>query len=188
MPSPIAHATAGYLVYRLTRRSLPATASKHFGPIPYLLTWTLAFAILPDIDSIAGLLSGDFGRYHNNGTHSLVVGLGVAALGAGFIWFKDRKDFLTWFLALWLSYASHVILDLFTIGGRGVMLLWPLSDQRFDSAIKLFYGVRWSQGVFSLEHLWTIGSELLLSLVIILVLAVLQRGSRPGVGRSEGRS
>jgi inner membrane protein len=152
------------------------------------MAWTLAFAILPDVDAILGLLSGDFGRYHNNGTHSLLLGLGVAFLGAGLIWLKERQGFLIWFLAAWLSYASHVILDIFTIGGRGVMLLWPLSDQRYESSIKLFFGVRWSEGFFSIEHLWTLGSELILLLVVLLVLAVFRGGTRPGVERSEGKS
>ena len=140
------------------------------------------------MDAILGLLSGDFGRFHNNGTHSFVLGLGFACLAAGLIWIKRRRDFLPWFLVLWLSYASHVILDFFTIGGRGVMMLWPLSSQRYDASIKLFYGVRWSEGVFSIENLWTLSSELVLVLLVGLALFAFRGGTRSKPERSEGKS
>ena len=186
LPSPIAHATIGYLVYRLARRSLPAPGSRLVGPLPLLLIWTLSFALLPDVDTFLGLLNRDFGRYHNNGTHSFILGLGVAFLGASLIWMKRRQDFLLGFLVLWLSYASHVILDFFTIGGRGVMMLWPLSSQRFDSPIKFFYGVRWSEGIFSLEHLRTLASELVLVLLVGLALVIIGGGIRSKSERIEG--
>ena len=162
LPSPIAHATIGYLVYRLARRSLPAPGSRLVGPLPLLLIWTLSFALLPDVDTFLGLLNRDFGRYHNNGTHSFILGLGVAFLGASLIWMKRRQDFLLGFLVLWLSYASHVILDFFTIG------------------------VRWSEGIFSLEHLRTLASELVLVLLVGLALVIIGGGIRSKSERIEG--
>jgi membrane-bound metal-dependent hydrolase YbcI (DUF457 family) len=75
MPSPIAHLTAGYVVYQLGRRYEPQPALRKIGPLPGLLLVTAIFSLLPDIDSAVGLLMRDFGRFHNNATHSLFAGV-----------------------------------------------------------------------------------------------------------------
>jgi membrane-bound metal-dependent hydrolase YbcI (DUF457 family) len=79
-----------------------------------------------------------------------------------------KTSFLPWFLVLLISYESHVILDYFTYGGRGVMLFWPLTAERFLPPFTIFHGVRWSEGVYTTEHLWTVASELLMVLLIFL--------------------
>jgi inner membrane protein len=128
--------------------------------------------MLPDIDGVFGILAGDFGRFHNNGTHSLVLGFAIAFLVAGAIWIKQRSGFISWFTITFLSYGSHVLLDFFTYGGRGVMLLWPFTSQRFESSVKLFYGVRWSEGFLAVEHLVTLTTELLFVLLVITILQI----------------
>ncbi len=52
-------------------------------------------------------------------------------------------------------------MDAFTIG-RGVMILWPFSIDRYASPVSLFYGVHWSDGWVSVRHLWTMVTELAL--------------------------
>ena len=47
------------------------------------------------------------------------------------------------------------------------MLFWPLSSHRFSSPLLLFYGVRWSDGLFSIHHLSTVLNELLFALVLL---------------------
>jgi len=48
-----------------------------------------------------------------------------------------------------------------------VMLFWPFTQNRFASPIKIFYGLQWGLGWFSVWHLWTIITELLFVVVII---------------------
>jgi membrane-bound metal-dependent hydrolase YbcI (DUF457 family) len=115
------------------------------------------------------LATGEFGKYHNNGTHSLVVGLVVAvSFGLAFSW-KRRGEFLAWFLIIFTSYGTHILLDYFTWGSRGVMLFWPFSLERYHSPLALFYGMRWADGIVSISHLWTILTETVFVLVLLLV-------------------
>ncbi|MGQ0604765.1 MAG: metal-dependent hydrolase, partial [Anaerolineales bacterium] len=87
MPSPIAHVTAGYVLYKLSRHRWPALDTRRLGPFPRLLVITAGLSMLPDIDSVLGFLTGDFGRFHNNVTHSLIVGFAVAlAIAAVMQW------------------------------------------------------------------------------------------------------
>jgi hypothetical protein len=65
-------------------------------------------------------------------------------------------------------------MDFFTVS-RGVMLFWPLTDQRFVSPVKLFTGLHWSQGVWSVHHLYTIFSEGIFVLSVFLLVAALLR-------------
>jgi len=168
MPSPIIHTTAGYLIYRYSRRMMSPESQQALGPLPIVLAITIVFAMLPDFDALLGLLVGNIGRYHNNGTHSLVVGLAVSLLIAGIMGLGKKSRFLPWFLLLLISYESHVILDYFTNGSRGVMLFWPITAERFNPPIGLFHGVRWSAGIYTSEHLLTVASESLMVLVIFL--------------------
>ena len=129
MPSPIAHLAAGYAVYTLVKFRADRLGPKtgRVGPIPVLLLVALGFSMLPDIDSVAGILGGDFGRYHNNLTHSLFVGLGVALLFGGLMMWPRRFGF--WFAVAFASYGLHVVMDSAT-AGRGVMAFWPLTSER----------------------------------------------------------
>ena len=168
MPSPIVHSAAGYAIYRFSKRNLPEVWKKRAGPVSFLLILTLIFSMMPDLDAIAGLITGDFGKYHNNGTHSLIVGLLVAVTIALALSRKRRVEFLPWFLIVFFSYGSHILLDFFTWGGRGVMLFWPLSSERYQSGVSLFYGVRWGDGLFSINHLWTLATEVTFVLLLLL--------------------
>ena len=170
MPSPIIHTTAGYLIYRYSRRKLPAEARHALGPLSLLLAITVIFAMLPDFDALLGLVVGDIGRYHNQGTHSLVVGLAISLIVAACLCYRKKSSFLSWFLVLLIGYESHVVLDYFTNGGRGVMLFWPFSSERFLPPFTLFHGVRWSQGLYTTEHILTVASELLIVLVVFLAI------------------
>lgn len=172
MPSPIAHLTAGYLVYLGAHRhagALNARAEEE-GAVRMALALALGFSILPDLDSAAGILLGNFSRYHNNGTHSLVVGAAVSLAAAALLAWKHRH-FTFWFLVAAASYSLHILMDGATVG-RGVMAFWPLSNQRFLSPLLLFYGLHWSDGWLSLRHVWTALTELAYAGVIMLLRVV----------------
>ena len=157
MPSPLAHAAAGYALYRILRVSGAAE--------PRLLRATIAFSLLPDVDSLVGLAGRNFYRYHNNITHSFgfVMVAGILT-GTLFGWRKGR--FWRWFSAGSLAYSFHLGLDYWATR-RGLLLLWPFSSRRFISPVKLFYGFQWGRGIWSITHVWTLLTELLFSLALI---------------------
>lgn len=173
----------GYLIYRVARKGRIEPRRLYPRPLPALLIVSVAASLLPDIDAALGFISGDFSRYHNNGTHSLVSGILVALAAALLLARKRRAQFLSWFWVVFTSYASHVLLDFFT-QGRGVMLFWPFTSERFGSPVKLFLGVRWSEGWVSIEHFWTLLTELIFVLIIALVVWALER--REGVTDRSG--
>ena len=74
MPSPIAHMSAGYVIWRVSRpsatRLLPSTWSGWA-----VLAVAVFFSLLPDIDAAPAFLFNDLGRYHNNLTNSLLLTL-----------------------------------------------------------------------------------------------------------------
>lgn len=167
MPSPITHMTSGYLLFRFYRDKLPDNNRKvSFVPIQ-LLIFT-GISLLPDLDSIPGILFGDFHRFHNNISHSLLAGFLAASIIASLLAWKQRSYWALWFVAVLLTYEVHIFLDLFT-GERGLMLLWPFTQERFTSPIKLFYGVQWGLGLVSVWHVWTILTEIIFILVILMI-------------------
>lgn len=159
MPSPIAHAAMGYLIYRASRSRLPEEASRYVGPLPQLLVASVGLSLLPDVDSVIGVRAGDLGRFHNNLMNSMVTGLAVAVGVGAVAWLMKRSGFRRWFAIALVSYELHVLMDYFTLG-RGVMLAWPFLHDRFESPVKLFYGLHWSQGLTSPKHLLTLANEL----------------------------
>jgi inner membrane protein len=181
MPSPIAHAAAGYLIYRIRGKE-----NKNSRWRLRLLLAALFFSLLPDADFLPGLLVGDVGRFHNQGTHSILAAIVVAAAAglAARLWGGRAR---LWAGTALVSYGMHVVMDMFTYGGRGVKLFWPLSAQRFESPVALFIGARWSEGLWNPEHLVTLYSELVFTGVILFIAWLYHRlkGPRLPVRRPE---
>lgn len=94
------------------------------------------------------------------------------------LWRLTRSSFAFWYLSLFVSYASHVILDFFTYSERGMMLLWPIDSARYESDVTLFYGVRWSEGLISYHHLVTLISEMAFSGLVFVGMWVWMRKKR----------
>lgn len=157
MPSPLAHTVAGYAVYRLLRA--PNTSE------PRLLLAAVTFSLLPDLDALVGLAGRDFGRYHNNVSHSVGFAAGAGIL-AGFLMGRRQGEFWRWFSAGFLAYGLHLGLDYWATR-RGLLMLWPLSSRRFSSPKKLFYGFQWGRGICSATHIWTAVTELLSALALV---------------------
>jgi hypothetical protein len=177
MPSPIAHLAAAYAIYELSRRSEPQPHLPSLGPLPGLLVVTAAFSLLPDLDSVVGVAAGDFGRFHNNASHSLFVGL-AAALGFAAVMRRLRgKGFAYLFGVSLLCYSAHIFMDSAT-WSRGVMALWPLTDQRFLFPLTLFYGLHWSNGFLSMRHLITIFTETMFAMLLLGLLHMRPRRAK----------
>ncbi|HUE99420.1 MAG TPA: metal-dependent hydrolase [Anaerolineales bacterium] len=168
MPSPIAHLGTGYAIYRHYQDKLPQDR-RSFWKLPFQLILVAGLSMLPDLDVIPAIIFRDMRAYHNNFSHSLLVGIPVALLVAGIFQHAYRSSFWLWFVICLISYDLHVIMDALT-ADRGVMLLWPLTHARFISPIKIFYGLQWGLGWFSIWHLWTIFTEsLFVGIVLIAV-------------------
>ena len=171
MPSPIAHVTAGYVLYRVFRRY-----SRHFKKGGWLVLMLFAgFSLAPDLDSILGILSGDFGRFHNNITHSLFGVLPACAAVYVVLKVTRLAPATPWMLATAACYGMHVSMDFFT-HGRGIMAFWPITGDRFISPVLLFYGLHWSAGWLNPCHLLTVVSEVIPASIAIGITHVALRG------------
>lgn len=172
MPSPIAHLAAGYAIYHMSRSRIPHMKVEIIGPLAAPLVVAAGFSLLPDVDSLAGLLLGNFGRYHNNATHSLIVGLGVSLIFGGVMRIRERTGFCYWLSLSLLSYETHILMDSATIS-RGVMAFWPFIDERYLLPFRLFYGFHWSDGLLSVRHIWTFLTEGVFAAVLVAIVHLL---------------
>jgi membrane-bound metal-dependent hydrolase YbcI (DUF457 family) len=140
---------------------------RHFWKIPLQMMMVTGLSMLPDLDVIPAIAFRDMKAYHNNFSHSLLFAVPVAFLIAGLFHRIYRSKFWLSFLICLVSYDLHIILDMLT-AERGVMLFWPMTPNRFSFPIKVFYGVQWGLGWFSVWHLWTIFTESLFVLAVVL--------------------
>ncbi|MGH7491765.1 MAG: metal-dependent hydrolase [bacterium] len=136
MPLPVAHSLMGYTIGESTRYRLV----QNFWVNAIIL---IVLANLPDIDFLPGFLAGTPNMYHHHETHSLgfAMLIGICS-GAGFwLW---RRRFWPYFALTFAAVSSHLALDLLTqdfAGPRGMMLLWPLTSEFYDSPWKFFLAV-----------------------------------------------
>jgi inner membrane protein len=98
---------------------------------PRLLVAGVAASILPDLDVLAFRLNIAYGDTfgHRGASHSI----GFAALVAFvtlLLAHRLNSGRVTAFLFVAICTVSHGILDMFTNGGHGVALWWPLSSER----------------------------------------------------------
>lgn len=170
MPSPYAHILAAitiatpYLVHK-------ADTLRHKEDILTLI----AFSLVPDLDVIPGLLFGNIADYHNHMTHSIAFGLMVCLF---YSLIRSRihppRSFRRSFSLTAAAYGLHLLMDFFTYG-RGLMLFWPFTDERFSPPFLIFYGLRRSDGVFSSHHIVTFITESVKMLPILSVVWWLAR-------------
>lgn len=125
---PVTHGIAGGLVARsgLAHRLLPADLENRGVAL------TALAALAPDVDAIVELAADPlaFLRYHRGLTHSLLGGVGLAAvlamLAAPFFPGVSRRRL---FLLTTAGVYLHVLLDLLT--SYGTVLLYPFRSERF---------------------------------------------------------
>jgi hypothetical protein len=174
MPSPIAHLSVGYLLYRFFMKRLSFRRNNLAWFFPVLLLGGFMFlSMAPDLDSVVGLLTNQMGRFHNNWTHSIVICIAISVIGAVVMNLIVRN--FTLCLAATFSCSSlHIIMDFFSYG-RGVMLLWPLTDHRFKPPFYIFMGLHWSEGVWCPLHLLTLVNELLFVAILIACIKIASR-------------
>ena len=99
---------------------------------PALLILALACAVLPDVDAL-GLWLGipyDHPCGHRGLTHSLPFAAALAGAGALFAPTLGAEPFAA-FLVLFVSAASHGMLDALTNGGLGIAFFAPFVQRRY---------------------------------------------------------
>ena len=168
MPSPVAHTAIAYIIWRAFTLRAPATLWRSPFRIPLLLLATSILCLLPDLPSIVGVLTGQFGRYHNSWEHSLITGVLVAVFCGAVASLRSYRRSLRWFLIALLCYESHVLMDYATIG-RGVMLFWPFTDDRLAAPVRIFFGLHWSDGWLTWKHLVTLITEMVFAGFVIYI-------------------
>jgi len=141
------------------------------GMSPWVWTPLLvALSFLPDIDVLAfrmGIPYGDpFG--HRGAVHSILfAGVVAVALAGVAIWRKApvARVALTGALVV----ATHGLLDTLTDGGKGIALLWPVSNERFFAPWRPIPVAPIGLRIFSPDGLGLMAHEALLFLPLWLV-------------------
>ncbi len=156
MPSPLAHSVSGYILAKFLPLDRPKESRFKKWYVQSL--YPVFVAICADFDFIPQLITGE--TYHRGLTHSLffavmfsvIIGLVVSYLG--------KYSYQQILLFTTLVYSSHLFLDFFTAGGKGIQVFWLLSDRFFQSPIPIFPAVHHSRGFLHYSHLIPIGFEL----------------------------
>jgi membrane-bound metal-dependent hydrolase YbcI (DUF457 family) len=174
MPSPIAHIATGYVLYRLSERSAPPLARQSVGPIPAGMLASMGFSLVADLDSVIGVVTGDFARFHNTLTHSLFIALGASLAFATFMLWRFGGGFRYWLYLALAAYVLHILMDSASVS-RGVMAFWPFSSERFLFPVTIFYGLHWSDGLISPKHIVTFLTEAGFAAILILISRVAAR-------------
>lgn len=180
MPSPVGHAIAGVAAgwavagSRLVRR--PALARSGREPWRYIVLFA-AIGMSPDIDLLFGAHSGP--------THGLGAAL-IAGFAAGLLTRTWHVGF-----AAAAAYGSHTLLDWLgsdTSPPRGIMALWPLSREHYESSLHLFQAIsrRYWQHEFWTDNFRALAWELVI-LVPVLVAVLWRLGAGDWGLEAEGR-
>ena len=125
MPTVLTHAAVGLAIVTALR---PANAP------PRLFVLATLLPMAPDLDTWVFGAEHASAFSHRGATHSLLFAAALAA-AAVLLAFKDearaspRRGAALWAL-LFVAVAAHGLLDAFTNGGSGIMLLWPFDDAR----------------------------------------------------------
>ncbi len=113
----------------------------------------------PDVDFLLMYLG--WVDSHGTLTHSLTAAVCFSLVYGAFCrWLFGRVFSYAWFTAVvFICYSTHLIMDIFTYG-RGVLLFWPVLNERIHSPVPLFYGARHSELFAFDKHLITLTTEL----------------------------
>ena len=147
-------------------------------------------SVLPDLDVIAFRFAVHYGDFwgHRGFTHSLAfAALLAAVLTAGILRTRREISRGSLFVYLFLSTASHGLLDAMTNGGLGVAFFSPLDNQRYflpwrpirvsPIGVSRFFGAR-GLAVLKSELLW-----IWLPSILVILLVTISR--RPRIAELE---
>lgn len=182
MPSPIAHGSLA-----IPARALLGAEARGVLGVRGLLVWGLLLfaSVAPDMDiALSWYRTGKPFAEHGSYTHSLLLApvFGVVfALMLRVV--APRVHFWRAMLAGTGLYGLHVVMDLVTMGSRGVSMLWPVMPGRIAVPFGVFVGVEHSDWKRVDLHLLTIGTEAAFALAVWGVTrAARKRRSARGAG------
>jgi membrane-bound metal-dependent hydrolase YbcI (DUF457 family) len=189
MATPIGHFLAGLAAYEGIREPTdPASGSYRALPLALLAMFA---AVAADPDFIPGILVGQPALYHHGVSHSL--GFCVLAAAAGAVLFgRIGGSTSAVFGLLFVAYGTHLVVDLFGPDGRppqGIPLLWPISDEYFQSPVTLLLRIThspttdapiagWIEGILSLNNLLALTLEIVLIGPFVLLARKLKTRAR----------
>jgi inner membrane protein len=128
-----------------------------------------ALALLPDADVflVAFGACDDGACGHRGASHSLPLAIAVGLLGACAAW-RLGWPVLRTFIATTCAVGSHALLDVLSAGGRGLPLLWPFSDERFLSPIRIFRDAPRGLALLSRSGIVNVAIELAICLPVMV--------------------
>ncbi len=99
---------------------------------PRLLTAGIVASVLPDADILGFAFGIPYSHVfgHRGFFHSPLFALCAGLIGA-LAWRRPGGSYLSAFVVLFLSMASHGVLDAATSGGLGIAFLSPFSNHRY---------------------------------------------------------
>lgn len=170
-----------------------AAGRLHAGPDGPRLRATVAFTALatfPDLDVLARGLGAPPGSVwlHRGALHSLPVALAAALLAALALGGLGRSRARLALTAALVA-ASHGLLDTFTSGGRGAMLLWPVSTERFLAPVALVAAAPMGARLATVRGLEVMWREAVIFSALLVYAAWPRRlwpGRRGGAGSARG--
>jgi membrane-bound metal-dependent hydrolase YbcI (DUF457 family) len=161
MPTPVGHALGG-----LAAAFLANATARHPGLTPRVLLATVAVAIAPDIDILAG--------HHRSYTHS-VGAVAVVGLASWLALRRRVPNVSASAMVLTAAYGSHLFLDWLgkdTAPPVGLTILWPFSSAYFMSGLDLFGEVSrryWLPYEFVIGNLGAVAWELMVLTPLLIV-------------------
>jgi membrane-bound metal-dependent hydrolase YbcI (DUF457 family) len=160
MPTPVGHALGG-----LTAAFLANASARQPGLPPHVLLASIAVAIAPDLDILAG--------QHRSYTHSVGA---LAAVGlTSWLVLHRRTNASAVSAVLTAAYGSHLLLDWLgkdTARPAGLTILWPFSSAYFMSGLDLFGEVSrryWLLNEFILGNLGAVSWEVVVLLPLLIM-------------------
>ncbi len=127
----VGHSITGLSIAVLFAPQFPTVTKR----IVYYVLFTLC-ALIPDID-IHG-----WGHHRYHVSHSLVImisaviGISIFSLIIPFI--RRNKVYWRFFIGCAIAWLSHFFLDSLYNHGKGVLVMWPLSEGRLNFALPWF--------------------------------------------------
>jgi inner membrane protein len=138
-----------------------------------------ALALWPDLDMFAHAAGVSHARWygHRGATHSILAALIAAAVLA--LW--ARRD--GWagrytMVVAALAAVSHCLLDTMSDFGVGPALLWPFSNQRFVSPLRLIPSTTLLARFTTAHGIWITAAEALVSLPLFVYAIRRRSGAR----------
>jgi inner membrane protein len=167
-----------------THAIVPLAAGLALGknriPMPVMLSG-MALAMLPDADVVSFKLGIKYADQlgHRGASHAIFVAGIVAALLTALF---RPANWLLIFAFLFVSMASHGLLDTLTDGGLGAAIFWPFDDARIFAPVTPIRVSPIGMGFFGARGWETLLSEFLWVWLPVGLLALIGRANLLQIG------